>query len=86
MALGTTLVNGVQTHLASGRKLTSIPVGAFTYKGGHILVNGGYPQTGTFTFLTNFTNGTGSLEASTITYNISSNNIAINTSTGRLAS
>ena len=86
MALGTTLVNGVQTHLASGRKHTSIPVGTFTYKGGHILVNDGYPQTGTFTFLTNFTNGTGSLEARTITYNISSNNIAINTSTGRLAS
>ena len=78
MALGTTLVNGVQTHLASGRKHTSIPVGTFTYKGGHILVNDGYPQTGTFTFLTNFTNGTGSLEARTITYNISSNNIAIN--------
>ena len=86
MAIGTTLVNRVQTHLASGSKLTFNPVGTFAYKGSHILANDGYPQTGTFTLFTNFTNGTVSLEANTITYNISSNNIVINTPTGRLAS
>jgi len=69
--------NGVITHLATGDKLTSIPSGTFTYRGGHFLFNDGFPQSGTFTMNVNFTSGSAALQANTSTYSVSANDIVI---------
>jgi len=72
--------NGVITHLATGDKLTSIPSGTFTYRGGHFLFNDGFPQSGTFTMNVNFTSGSAALQANTSTYSVSANDIVIGSS------
>lgn len=72
--------DGVITHLATGDKLTSIPSGTFTYRGGHFLFNRGFPQSGTFTMNVNFTSGSAALQANTNTYSVSANDIVIGSS------
>ena len=86
--LGSTELNGRSNIIADGAKLSSIPSGSYRYEGGVILQkqNSFSTETGAFTMVADFDNGKASLSGSTSTYNISSNEIEIITTTGQFGS
>lgn len=78
---------GTPNVVADGARLTSLPTGQFTYRGGLIQstqVNSF--SSGTFTMLADFNTATADLAANTSTNTISATNIPINVNTGTFAS
>jgi hypothetical protein len=85
-ASGTFLTSGPNV-VAEGARLTSIPTGQFTYRGGLIQSTQVNSFTsGSFTMVADFNAATADFTANTLTNNISASNIPINVSTGTFSS
>lgn len=87
VAVAGTFLSRVPNVVANGSKLTSIPIGQFTYRGGIIQSTSfNYFSSGSFTMIADFNNSKADFTANTSTDNIFATNIPINVSTGTFSS
>jgi hypothetical protein len=84
-----TMLSDTANVVVDGAKLTSIPSGSYTYRGGilnYYSGTDGYSSEGTFSMLVDFNAGTANLTANPGSFNISANDIVVDSISGTFSS